>query len=307
MLSGDVLDKTSIENAMEGCDTVFHCAYGNTNDIRLDKRINEEGTKNICELALKKRIKKLVYISSVAVYGSDPPSLVNEETPTSFSDDEYGNSKIRAEEICFHFFARKLPVIIIRPTIVFGPFSPIWTIGTIKRVLLGGWQNVQGMNGLCNPVYIDDLVKSLFLTINSDEAIGEVFIISGENPITWNQYFLEYIQLTDSPSPKTISQKRRRLNFMFSSLLRTNISFLRKFFEPQIQDIYHYIKERKPYFTCKIEHLIRGGIKDNEVKMFSQKNTFSIRKAQEVLGYTPISFKDGMTITSEWLKHHRYI
>jgi nucleoside-diphosphate-sugar epimerase len=139
MIPGDVLNKSSIEEGMEGCNIIFHCAYGNTNDSTLNSQINEIGTTNVCETALKRRVKKLVHISSVAVYGSNPPAEVNEKTPIAFSDDDYGNSKIRAEIICHKYIAKGLPITIIRPTIVFGPFSPIWTIGIIKRILGGAW------------------------------------------------------------------------------------------------------------------------------------------------------------------------
>ena len=113
VVRGDIRDYDFVHSAIEGCDTVFHCAYGNTNNSVLNNRINEEGTTNICEIALKKGIKKLIYISSVAVYGRNPPSVVSEETPTVFSDDEYSNSKIRAEKICFDFFDRGLSIIIV--------------------------------------------------------------------------------------------------------------------------------------------------------------------------------------------------
>jgi nucleoside-diphosphate-sugar epimerase len=307
MVLGDVLDRTSIEKGMEGCDTVLHCTYGNTNDSDLNTRINEEGTTNISEIALKKRIKKLIYISSVAVYGSNPPPVVTEETPTAFSDDEYGNSKIRSEKICFDFLAKGLPVVIIRPTIVFGPFSPIWTVGVIKRVLVKGWQNVTGMNGLCNAVYIDDLVDGILLGLNIDEAIGQIFIISGEKPVTWNQYFSEYAQLTNSPLPQEISETRRKAKAVLSIWLGTNLSLLRKFFEPQLQRTHSYLKQQKPSLADKIENLISGGIKNNEVRLFSQRTTYSIDKSKQILGYSPGSFESGMKITTDWLRHHRYV
>jgi nucleoside-diphosphate-sugar epimerase len=307
MIPGDVLNKSSIEEGMEGCNIIFHCAYGNTNDSTLNSQINEIGTTNVCETALKRRVKKLVHISSVAVYGSNPPAEVNEKTPIAFSDDDYGNSKIRAEIICHKYIAKGLPITIIRPTIVFGPFSPIWTIGIIKRILGGAWETVEGINGLCNPVYIDDLVDSLFLSINSDKTVGQIFIVSGEKPITWNQYFSTHIRLTNSPSPKRISENRRRLKAFCSSFLRINILFLRRFFEPQIQNIYHSLKENNPYLTDKVERMIRGGIRNNEVKRFSQRTIYSIQKARQILNYSPRSFDDGMRVTAEWLRHHRHI
>lgn len=307
MYAGDLLDRSSIERAIEGCEVVFHCAYGNTNDLYLNRRINEEGTKNIGEIALRNGIRRFIYISSVAVYGSNQPEEVSEETPTQLSDDEYGNSKIRTEEICNDLLEKGLPVVIIRPTIVFGPFSPIWTVGAIKRVLVGGWENAEGINGLCNAVYIDDLVAGFFLSIKIDEAVGETFIISGEYPITWNEFFGAYIQLAGLSEPSEISGGKRKLKSILSNFLRGNINLFRRFFEPQLMDLYLFMKQKNPHFARKLDGLIRGGIKENEVNKFSQETIYSIDKASNMLGYSPRSFEEGMRVTADWLRHHEYI
>lgn len=307
MHSGNLLDRFSIERAMEGCEVVFHCAYGNTNDLYLNRRINEEGTKNIGEIAFRNGIRRFVYISSVAVYGSHQPEEVNEKTSVQFSDDEYGNSKIRAEEICGDLISRGLSVVIIRPAIVFGPFSPIWTVGVIKRVLVGGWEDVEGINGLCNSVYIDDLVDCLFLSIKIDEAAGETFIVSGEPPITWIEFFRAHIQLAGLSPPLKISRSRRRVKTLLSNALWVNINLLRRYFEPQLIDIYLLMKQKNPHLVRRLDGLIRGGIKENELNRFSQKTIYSIDKARNMLEYSPRSFEEGMEITADWLRHHEYI
>ena len=60
IISGDLLERDSIEKALEDSDVVYHCAYGNTNDAQLNRAINEEGTKNLGEIALKNGVKKFV-------------------------------------------------------------------------------------------------------------------------------------------------------------------------------------------------------------------------------------------------------
>jgi nucleoside-diphosphate-sugar epimerase len=307
IFAGDLLEKSSIESAIAGCEVVFHCAYGNSDDLYLNRRVNEEGTKNLAEISLKKGIKRFVYISSVAVYGAYPPEVVNEKTPVQFSSDEYGNSKIRAEKICTDLFEKGLPVVIVRPTVVFGPFSPIWTVGVIKRVLIGGWENVEGINGLCNAVYVDDLVDCLFLVVKNDEAIGETFIVSGESPITWNEYFGAYMKLAKLHVPQAISRTKRKLRAFFSTVARLNVNILRRFFEPQLIDMYLLLKQKNPHFVRKLDGLIRGGIKENELSRFSRKTIYSIDKARNMLGYSPRTFDEGMRVTAKWLKHHGYI
>jgi nucleoside-diphosphate-sugar epimerase len=307
MISGDLLDRLSIEKAIADCDVVFHCAYGNTNDAQLNRSINEEGTKNLGEIALNSGVKRFVYLSSVAVYGSNPPKMVTEDTPVQFSNDEYGNSKIRAEKICNDLLKSGLPVVIIQPTIVFGPFSPIWTIGAIKRVLVGGWEKIQSISGMCNAVYVDDLVDSLFLVTKVDKAFGETFIISGRSPITWNDFFGAYIELAGLPAPRTVSKREKIVKSNVSNLLRTGVNISRKFFNPKLVDFYLLMQEKYPRLTRSLDGLIRGGIKYNEINKFSRKTVYSIDKAKKILGYSPRSFEEGMKVTGDWLKHHGYI
>jgi nucleoside-diphosphate-sugar epimerase len=307
MIPGDLLNTSSYEKAVQGCDVIFHCAYGNTDNPVVNSHINEQGTKHLAEIALRNKIERFFYLSSVAVYGPHPPERVSEKTPVQFSDDEYGNSKIRTERICFEFLMNGLPVVIMRPTVVFGPFSPIWTIGAIKRVLVGGWEKVEGVDGICNAVYVDDLVDSMLLSIRSDKALGETFIISGLNTLTWNEFFTAYMKVAGLPKPKIISRPQKTLKFYFSNVLRACVDAARRVSDSQIIDFYHWMKDNYPSLTVTFDSLIRGGIKRNEIEKFSLRTTYSINKARRMLGYSPRTFEEGMGVTADWLKHHGYI
>jgi nucleoside-diphosphate-sugar epimerase len=307
MIPGDLLHKSSIEEAVQGCDVIFHCAYGNTENPVINSQINEHGTKHLAEIALRNKIKRFLYLSSVAVYGPHPPENVTEETPIQLSDDEYGNSKIRAETICHDFLMQGLPIVILRPTVVFGPFSPIWTIGAIKRVLVGGWEIIKGVEGICNAVYVDDVVDSMLLSVKLDKAVGDTFIISGPNTVTWNEFFAAYMKVAGLPKPKIISGVRKTLKSYFSEVLRPCVMAARRIADSQIIDFYHSMQQNYPKLAGTFDTLIRGGIKKNEIEKFSLKTTYSISKAKRVLDYSPRTLQEGMRITADWLKHHGYI
>jgi nucleoside-diphosphate-sugar epimerase len=115
------------------------------------------------------------------------------------------------------------------------------------------------------------------------------------------------MKLTGLPTPREISENTRRFKAMLGSLLRAKLTFMRKFFEPQLQDIYHHWKYERPYWMHRLERLIRGGIRNKETKLFSHKTAYSIEKSRRILGYSPRSFQEGMRVTAEWLRHHRYI
>ena len=309
IIPGDILNKDALEEAMAGCDVVFHCAFGNTADAVLNRRINEEGLQNLGDIALKLHVRRFIHFSTIAVYGSKPPESVNEETPVSFSGDEYGDSKIRAERIGNDLLKKGLPLIVIRPTIVFGPFSPIWTIGAIKRVLSGGWEEPETLRirGLCNPVYIDDLVTALLLCIENDEATGETFIISGSEPLSWNDFYGSYKKMVGPAQGAPVSTFSLDNISFLRSIAHTAVQFLRRFLEPQLVQIYERLKMRNPSLAKSLYRVASGGIQNNEIEHFSQRTVYSIQKARQILGYQPRSFEEGMERTERWLRHHEFI
>lgn len=306
---GNMLDKNSLERGLGDSNVIFHCAYGNSNDPGFNARINEEGLQNLGEIAIQHGVKRLIHMSTVAVYGPKPPELVTEETPLCLSGDEYGNSKIRTEAICHDLAERGLPVVIIRPTVVFGPFSPIWTIGAIKRVLSGGWENMSDITGLCNPVYIDDLVKGLFLCVENDTAVGQTFILSGPEPISWNAYFNAYKDVAGLEILSFSSGQKGLKNRggLAGTFFRSNIRILRRFIEPQMIDIFEWLKVIHPALASKLSALLSGGIQENEKMKYNQKTVYLIEKARTRIGYSPRSFADGMEDTAAWLIYYEYV
>lgn len=101
-IKGDILDPRKLEESMRDCDIVFHNAAfvsvrGSFSKLRLDLEANCIGTLNVFEAAVNVGVKKLVFASSMAVYGHPESALVNEDSnlrPNSF----YGLSKLRGEK-----------------------------------------------------------------------------------------------------------------------------------------------------------------------------------------------------------------
>ncbi|MDD5169201.1 MAG: NAD-dependent epimerase/dehydratase family protein [Syntrophales bacterium] len=302
MYQGNILDSTSLIEGVGNSNVIFHCAYGNTSDIELNRRINEDGLRHLGEVALQKGVERFLHLSTIAVYGPHPPNIVTEETAVQLSDDEYGNSKIRAESICRELSKRGLPIVIIRPAVVFGPFSPIWTVGAMKRVISGGWEYTTDIHGLCNPVYIDDLVDGLFFCVEKDVAVGESFILSGDAPVSWNAYYQAYKDLAGLKALNAAKHSSNRAwQQHIGNLLRTNVRFLRKFMEPQLIDVYERLKATNPALARKLYTLLGSGIQKNEKEKFNQETVYSIEKARSMLGYNPRTFAEGMKLTADWL------
>jgi nucleoside-diphosphate-sugar epimerase len=116
----DVRDVSSLERAFEGASCVVHAAAAlplwPRNDI---DSTNVRGTENVLAAAAKEGVKRVVHVSSTAVYGIPKKHPIEEEDPL-VGVGPYGKSKILAEKICLKFRGKGLCVPIIRPKTFIG-------------------------------------------------------------------------------------------------------------------------------------------------------------------------------------------
>jgi GlcNAc-P-P-Und epimerase len=119
----DITNIKDLENNLSG-DVVINLAAVHRDDVKpksLYDKVNVEGSRNICKTATSKNIKKIIFISSVAVYGFAPKNTKENGETNPFND--YGRTKLEAEEV-FRSWQQKSggtnTLTIIRPTVVFG-------------------------------------------------------------------------------------------------------------------------------------------------------------------------------------------
>src|SRR5262245_19282771 len=101
IVTGDVNDRAALDAAMKGADTLYHLAAIYAiwlPDPSLMYRVNVEGSKNVLFAAMKAKLKKVVYTSSIAAVGShDDGTPANENDQFSSVDWEIGNAYIRSK------------------------------------------------------------------------------------------------------------------------------------------------------------------------------------------------------------------
>ena len=120
----DVRDLPALSRAVADCTTLYHLAAEHRDDVRpvaLYHEVNVTGAAHVCAAAEAHRIERIVFTSTVAVYGASEREL--DETAPLRPCNEYGRSKVRAEHI-FREWAARAPtrsLTIVRPTVVFGP------------------------------------------------------------------------------------------------------------------------------------------------------------------------------------------
>ena len=203
VFGGDLLKSASIESAMAGCDQVYHvAAYARAwaKDPQTYFKINVQGTVNVLEAAIKSGVKKVVYTSTGATFGTSNGSPMSEDAVRMFDFfTEYESSKFMAEEKVQHYVRRGLNVSIVHPVRVYGP--GLWTESNIISMMIksyveGNWHVIPG-NGQALGCfsYIDDVVKGHILAMEKGRP-GEKYILGGAN-LNFNQFFDLLKRLTD--------------------------------------------------------------------------------------------------------------
>ena len=183
---GNILDAPLVEQALEGVDKVVHLAARVAIRDSLahfceDAQTNLMGTLQVLHQACKRKVKKFIFASSMAVYGDsrlpDPVSETSAQDPIS----PYGLSKLAAEKYV-HLLARQfdLPAICLRYFNVFGPrqtFTPYVGVITIfiRALQKGEPPNIFGDGDQQRDfIYVGDIARATLLALESDVR-GEVF------------------------------------------------------------------------------------------------------------------------------------
>ena len=179
-----------MRRAISGCDVVMHCAHETRMDTDAGEFTAMTGTRNICNAVLAAGVARLVFLSSYAVYGNALDGDLTETTLWRDADHSYTDAKRRTEQLVLEMHRMHgLPATVLQPTIVYGPFGKAWTARPVADLRTGIVPLVDGGHGYCNAVYVDDVVDSMVLAATSPRAVGEVFLISGAEPITWETYY----------------------------------------------------------------------------------------------------------------------
>lgn len=194
----DLADRVAVESVIEGADYVFHCAY----DPR-SRAQNVDGTKNIIEASASQKVKRLVYVSTFSVYEPFPDGPLSERTRHGNRAWEYVKTKLDLEQAVLDACrAKGLAGTIVQPTIVYGPFSKPWTNGPAEMLIYGDVVLPDRGEGICNTVHVDDVVDGMMSAATEPGAVGERFILSGPDVVTWSRFFETFAdQLrTDGPT-----------------------------------------------------------------------------------------------------------
>jgi nucleoside-diphosphate-sugar epimerase len=292
----DVMDKEQITQAMTGATSVTHCAIGGRDVIT-------KGTKNVLDVALRLGVKRFVHLSTAEVYGNVSGNI-DETFSYQYTGNPYADSKIEAEKLCWEFYEKGLPVTVIRPSIVYGPFSKDWTVLLAQRLQSGNWGLFKGYGeGICNLVYIHDLVSAILLAASLENAVGEAFNINGPEMITWNQYFQKFNAALGLPELDTRDPASSKLRSAIMEPVRSSARYILNHFGSSVKRIAARSRLAKAAMK-QAEKTIRATPTLSELSLYNRDAFYLTSKAQDMLGYNPkFDIDTGLQMTVSWLDH----
>ncbi len=329
IIRGDVAKPSDVEAAIAGCDVVFHCAYGTSGSQKHRAWVNREGTRRVLAAARKAGVKRIVHLSTLMVYGQTADGDLDETAPRRRFGNAYSDSKLAAERIAL---SSGLPVAVLQPTAVYGPYGGVWTENILRTLETGRQILVDGGEGLANAVYVDDLVSAMLLAAVEERAAGEAFLISGEEPVTWKELFgrfarmlgreLRTVEMTEAEAlaywrrsqrgrPRAVGEALRILKQergVRERIERTReVLWLREMASSVLPESWQQrIKGRlagggRP--AAADRELPIHPLPPELIGFFRARTRVRIDKAKRLLGYAPaFDFAAGMDLTEQWAR-----
>ena len=308
-IQADILDEAAMEKAMAGCDYVFHLA------IVGGAETSVKATETILGAAKKCGVKHVVQTSSVVVHGPTVPEDLNADSPLISYDEPYAKSKYESEKRFWELLDEYgLHGSIVRPTYVWGPYSMWYTIYPVELMRKGDFVWADNGNGICNAVYVGNVVDMCLLCCTNPKADHQAFSATDDEKLTWKEFYGYYIDVLGMtpeqfPSVPLKDGLGRKLKLATKAKLTKQMKYL--------MDKYESMKKSSPQKAKwlykaprKVLRLIREQITKHLPEMdpvnmaiYSQQTVIDVRKNREFLGFKPrYSVKEGMKITCDWLR-----
>lgn len=180
----DGTNAAQLKDPLQGFDVLFNCVNGSGDTIMK----NIEAAYRAASLA---GVKRLVHLSSAVVHGNSPEAGTVEDTEPMLDHPwEYNVHKALAEKLLRQLAAdRAVEIVILRPMIVYGPRSPQY-VGQLAADLIAGTAYLLDKGaGICNTVYIDNLIHAMWLAAVSPAAAGQTFFVTDGERVTWRDLY----------------------------------------------------------------------------------------------------------------------
>jgi len=188
--AGDVRNIEDIVSICRGCDTIYNLAAEHKDDVRplsLYDDVNVQGARNVCIAAEQLGIQKIIFTSTVAIYGFSENEL-NENADINYIND-YGRTKYEAEQVYLQWAERSPEhcLRMVRPTAVFGEdnrgnvYNLIRQLGKKHFVMVGEGSNQKSI------AYVGNIAAFLKFLLTVDGEQTEIFNYADKPDLRMNE------------------------------------------------------------------------------------------------------------------------
>jgi len=217
IIKGSILDINLLNRTLQDVDSVIHLASKSDIPYSIKEpftvfETNCTGTMKLLEQCrLFKTIKCIVLISSAHVYSMPPKYLpIDENHPLNNTSTPYGVSKI-FQELMFQTYYKNFqsPIVVLRSGLLFGERQQSGGIASfIKNALENKPITIQGGKQTRDVYHVANLINAILLSISKEDAIGQVFNISGGYSRSIEDIVDDIIEFSQSKSPIRYSPYR---------------------------------------------------------------------------------------------------
>jgi dihydroflavonol-4-reductase len=206
VVHGNIVNREQVEHAAEGVSQIYHLAGVVSRDSRdqdLLYTTHIEGTRNVCEAALKHKVTKVVAVSSSGTIAVGTSPVVQDET-SGYKNElvqewPYYLSKIFAEKLALDYQARTgLKVVVVNPSLLLGVGDDRNSSTRDVALFLQGEIKVIPKGGL-NFVDVRDVAQGLTLAMRWGKA-GERYLMGNVN-WTFRQLIETVAEISGKPAP----------------------------------------------------------------------------------------------------------
>jgi nucleoside-diphosphate-sugar epimerase len=276
---GDVRDAAAVAEAVRGCERVIHLV-SNFRSAASDAEahaINVQGTENVLQAALRERVKRLVHCSTIGVHGSVLEVPAHEETPFN-PGDAYQATKLAAERRAFEVHRQTgLPLSVVRPISLMGP-GDRRMLKLFRMIRRRRFAMLGDGSAFFQPAYVDDVVRGFLLCLDREQAVGEAFIVGGEEYVPLRRLAELVAEELGVPAP------RLRLPLWPFELAASACEavFPRLGLEPPL----HH----------------------RRLSFYRNQRAFRIDKARRLLGFEPrVPLREAIARTARWYAEHGWL
>ena len=277
-IQGDLGNAESLNAACEGTTVVVHCAamvgdWGPTTEYR---RVNVDGTRSLLDAALESgSLKRWVQISSLGVYsGTDHYGTDETIPPNTQGIDGYTLTKVESEQlVCKYITDRKLPAVILRPGFIYGPRDRTVMPRLMQKLRTRKFAYLGNHDKLMNNTFVGNLCEAIWLAIENDDVMGEVFNIRDPRAVSKK----EFMDTICTAAGYAIPTKVVPLH-------------IARFLSWHLEKLWKLLRRREAPL-----------VNSARIKFLGRNLDFEIEKANLQLGYGPATdFSDAMRQTVEW-------